>query len=666
VIVSVPPSRMPLTPLEARVLAAGQGRDAELHGLRKKSEGIVHTPPELARFIARAADELVVRELGAAAGLADASVALIDPACGPGAFFAAARAVASAREGAPGAVLGLDRDEGALERCRGAFADEPPGWQLALRCADTVQDGDPAALAQLGERLVVLGNPPWIGSAQVAASPRLEVLLEELRRDEDGVRLGEKKLGVLSDAYVRFFAFVIALARAARGGAVVGLVTNSSYLDGPVHRGLRGVLSRTFDSIDLIDLGGSALLARERMQRDGNVFGVRTPAAVLLAVRKPGISPQRAARVRYLRVHGTVDDKLAQLAHASPAALSLKPIASAAPAFYFVPERAAPPEYQSWPSLAELMPFHREGVQTNRDAAVIDASPERLCERLQAFLRGESREDMADAERALPHYDPDRARAALRSAIDHAGLLEALVCRIAYRPLDTRYFVPLAPLCHRPRADLLLAMKASSFALVVARKDRSAVPWRHIAASADITDNSFLSTRSSCRARGMPTHGPDGSENLDRAAVASLQERAGRVLSSREVACYALARLAEPSYQARYLAWLRVEYPRVPLPADARAFTAALRHGERLAEAWCAPLSTPLARLEGANLNAPLVVGHHHVIERQAKAEAALEGRGDRASVSAAAALRARAALLAALIAISPENSPIARDLGLE
>jgi hypothetical protein len=315
------------------------------------------------------------------------------------------------------------------------------------------------------------------------------------------------------------------------------------------------------------------------------------------------------------------------------------------------------------------MPFHREGVQTNRDAAVVDASPERLCERLQAFARGEARQDMADAERALSHYDPARARDVLQRALDEAGSLEALVCRIAYRPLDTRYFVPLAPLCHRPRADLLAAMKASSFALVIARKDRSAVPWRHVAASADVADNSFLSTRSSCRARGMPTHGPDGNENLDRAAAASLQERAGRALSSREVACYALARLSEPSYQARYLAWLRADYPRVPLPADARAFTVALRHGERLAEAWCAPLSPALARLESAasgGAGESLVVGHHRVLERQARAETALQARGDRASLSAAQARRARAELLAALLAISPENSPISSDLGLE
>jgi hypothetical protein len=653
---------MDLTPLEERVLAAGRGRDAELEQARKRTEGIVHTPPELARLIARAADELVARELGAAGGLADPSVALIDPACGPGAFFAAAHAVAGGRATVPAHVVGFDRDAAALERCRRAFAAER--WPLALRCEDTLHDVDPSALAQLGERVVVLGNPPWIGSAQAAASPRIEALLEELRRDEDGVRLLEKKLGVLSDAYVRFLALAIALARAARGGAVVGFVTNSSYLDGPVHRGLRGVLSRTFDALDVIDIGGSALLAREQGAQDGNVFGVRTPAALLLAVRRPGRvehGDARRARVRYARVHGDVASKLEQLGAAQQLGdFAFRSVDPAPPSHRFVPVRAAPAEYMRWPSLAELMPFHREGVQTNRDEAVVDASSERLRARLLSFLRGERSEAMAGAQRALPHYDPERARRALQDAIDDAGgELESLVCRIAYRPLDTRYFVPVAPLCHRPRADLLRAMRASSFALVIARKDRSAVPWKHVAATADILDNSFLSARSSCRARGVPTHAPDGAENLDRAAAAELIERAGRPLSAREVACYALAQLSMPAYQAQYLAWLRTDYPRVPLPDSAQAFARALRHGERLAEAWCAPIDAPLASAIGPGASEAgdgLVIGHHRVVERQLKAKRPSPSQNDRVAEPRATALRARAALLAELLALQPEN----------
>ena len=47
---------------------------------------------------------------------------------------------------------------------------------------------------------------------------------------------------------------------------------------------MRAALLRWFDAIEVIDLGGSALLAKAG-ERDGNVFGVRVGAAITVAVR---------------------------------------------------------------------------------------------------------------------------------------------------------------------------------------------------------------------------------------------------------------------------------------------------------------------------------------------------------------------------------------------
>ena len=193
-------------------------RDAGLSRERRRREGIVHTAPELARFAARAADDLLRSELGEPAGLASERVSLVDPACGPGAFLAAALSVAKGRGSAPRAVLALDRDPVALaaaeEALRPEFAEE--AWSCAFEARDTLTEIDPEGIAQRAPIAVVLGNPPWIGSAQDRSAPALNRLLEDFRRDRDGAPLNERKIGVLADAYVRFVRVACEIACRAR------------------------------------------------------------------------------------------------------------------------------------------------------------------------------------------------------------------------------------------------------------------------------------------------------------------------------------------------------------------------------------------------------------------------------------------------------------------
>jgi len=192
---------MELSAGERAACDAAALRDAGLSSVARRRAGIVHTPPELARFVAVAADELLRGELGLEHGLADPAVALIDPACGPGAFLAAALAVAGDRTSAPVAVCGMDSDPSAIAFARAALAPAlaRAGWPCALRICDTLAEAKPEAIAMLGAVPVVLGNPPWVASAQQRPAPWLDALLDDFRRDAQGESLGERKLGVLAD-----------------------------------------------------------------------------------------------------------------------------------------------------------------------------------------------------------------------------------------------------------------------------------------------------------------------------------------------------------------------------------------------------------------------------------------------------------------------------------
>lgn len=585
-----------LTTLERSVATAAAHRDRAIDRAHRKRRGVVHTPPELARFVAESLDTALRRHLGCANGLADRSVALVDPACGPGAFLAAALAVARDRPSAPRAFVGLDVDAVAIAHARSELdhAAERARWPLALRAGNTLDAIDP-----FGERAapvrVVIGNPPWAGRTANAGARATAALLDDFRRDAGGALLDEKKIGVLSDDYVRFFRWAAELARSGEGGGAFALVTNGSFLDGPVHRGMRAALVRWFDGIDVVDLGGSALVARTGA-RDDNVFGVRPNVAVTIAWRKSGAEPRRG-RVRYVALRGSRDEKLAGLRRP----LAWRSLAADAPPHLFVPGppvRRAPSD--GWIALSRAMPFHREGVQTNRDRVAIDASRERLLERIDAFARGAVSADLAAALAPSRHYDPARARAAVREALERG---EATVRPIAYRPFDDRWVATIAPLCHRPRPELLDAIDRSSLVLLTVRKDRGQRAWAHFGATRHVPDNCWLSTRSSCRTRAFPTRFPDGRPNLDPELAERWSVAIGAKVDVESFARYALAILASATYRGALDRALRLDYPVLPPPRDAASFREAVDAGESLAAAL-----SPTG--DGERGDAAVTIGH--------------------------------------------------------
>ncbi len=508
---------MDWTPLELAVADEISQRDASIGAHTRRIHGVVHTPKEVARFIA---SSVFSRLQDLQVDLDEVTV--VDPACGPGTFFAAWRAV-----GGRGRLVGTDVDADAIQRASRLMPESR--W--------TVGDALASVPTYRGT-VVVLGNPPW---ASRSYSRGAETLLGDFRRDEQGRAIGGK-VGVLSDDYVRFLRWSAEVARRASCG-VLGLVTNGSYLDGVPHRGMRSALRRWFGSVDLVDLGGSALVARAR--RDDNLFGVRPSAAVLFADTREARRPTRYAKVR-----GRAEDKLAALA-----SLTFETVdddRGTGEDARFVPIARGWPS--SWVSVLDAMPFHAEGVQTNRDEFAIDASRDRLRARLDAFLRG----DITLA--AKPHFDPEAAKAKLARKLNEGA---EIIAPIAYRPLDTRFMCTVSPTCHRPRPRLLRAMSRSPFALVTVGKDRGDKSFAHYGLVSSIPDSSYLSSRSSCRTRALPFVNPDGEPNVN--------ETLAQTSCPESFALWAIAWISSSRYADTFQDVLRLGPPKVPPFAETLA-----------------------------------------------------------------------------------------------
>jgi hypothetical protein len=594
-----------LHPAELQAREAAQLRDAELatEPERRKAHGVVHTPPELARGTFAILDELIQSRFARPLGAVDPRVHVLDPACGPGAFLAAGLRLWAAR-GRPAGVRfsAIDIDSSALASAASLTAHE--SLQLDLHRADVLREPVLLELAARDPRvLAIVGNPPW-ASARADKTASMQALLEDFRRDDAGDRLLERKLGVLSDAYVRFFRVCAEAARRSEQGAVLALITNGSFLDGPVHRGMRAALLRWFDELYVLDLGGSALLHRARTQRDDNVFGVRPSVTISWLCRKPGLSDAREGQVFYARLWGDRAEKLRTLAGARLHDLKFEPLTLERPLSRFVPRAPTHATYASWPSLPDWMPFHREGVQTNRDRLAVDSDRGVLLERLREFARGAELPELARSYADQVHFSAELARRNLAAALeqDPEGQRGILMRQLAYRPFDLRWFCPVAPLCHRSRPELSQAIERASEVLVSVRKDRGASQYTHYGAAGFTIDNCFLSTRSSCRARAFPLRAPEGEDNLSRELRERCSDQLGVAITASEFARYALAILAADSFRQRFDAELHADYPRLPLPHSLEAWNALVAIGADAWRLWTSPIAAASTEQSGSDL----------------------------------------------------------------
>lgn len=598
------------SPLERAVREQSESRELALEGREdyRRARGIVHTPAPLARFMVRHLDERLKEVLSLEHGIADPRVTLVDPACGTGVFFSAALDLIKERARRPRALVGFELDRSAIDACAAALSEESEaaGVPLLLEAKNTLES---LTLPIEADVVCVLGNPPWSGKSANRGLPLTDALLEDFKKLSGGAPLDERKIGVLSDDYIRFMRWSAELVRRAKGGGAMALVTNGSFLDGPVHRGIRAALLRWFTELDLVDLGGSALVSKGE-ECDENVFGVRPKVACAFALRRGDHGELvEAARLRYARLYGSRAEKLARLGARSPV---FQRFEAREPQLIFERAEWSPDFPQGWRSLEEWIPFHQEGVQTNRDEAIIAPDRETLRQRLERFARGEPDEALSRALIPSDHYDPARAADTVRELI-REGSLEDFIKPIAYRPFDDRFFFAHRALCHRPRPKLLAAAEHSEFILVSVRKDRGSAPYRHFAITRHIPDNSYLSPRSSCRSRAFPPFEASGRENIAPAYKEIAARVAGRDVSAVEIFYYIASFLASPRYQDYFSQRLRRDYPKIPLPHDGKIFEERVSIGERVKDAF----------LGSRDLDINWTLGHHHLIEKSEALELA-------------------------------------------
>lgn len=461
--------------------------------------------------------------------------------------------------------------------------------------------------------MCVIGNPPYSGeSANKGAW--ISGLMEAYKKEPGGLqKLQERNPKWINDDYVKFIRLAEHMI-AKNGEGVLGFITNHGYLDNPTFRGMRWQLMESFDQIYVLDLHGNS--KKKEVSPDGspdkNVFDIMQGVAIIVAVKRRHTdkAAKPLAKVWHGDLWGSRGFKNIKLWDSNMSALAATPLPPKAPQYPFVARNYGVEDvYSKGFSIAELMPVNSVGIVTARDELTIDMDREALWNRIQDFTK-------TDVETLRTRYnlgkDVQDWSVARAKADVIANLSPSRLVPIAYRPFDNRwtfYTGTSRGFQCRPRGEIMRHIVTKSnlgvsytrtiegdrkFADVLVQnlpithhtlsiKEVNAFAPLYLHPEEGTLDQTirvnfnpalYAKIREAAGLSG-PSPAPDGTDAFRRATGAARPDEV-------KVFDYIYAVLHCPAYRETYAQFLKIDFPRIPYPANPETFTALSEQGEAL------------------------------------------------------------------------------------
>jgi predicted helicase len=452
---------------------------------------------------------------------------------------------------------------------------------------------------------VIIGNPPYAGlSANM--SDHAQQLVDAYKM-VDGEALNERKLW-LQDDYVKFVR-VAQTTIETTGAGVWGFITNHGYVDNPTFRGMRRSLMRTFGSLRLLDLHGNA--NKKEVTPDGsedkNVFDIRQGVAICVGTR---IGEGVPSTVAHADLWGDRETKYVWLTSHSGTTTNWSNLKPDAPFYFFEPQDISfRDEYDSWWRINDIFPINSAGFITARDHFVMDFDKAVLLDRMSDFADS----SLSDSEIRRKYFEgcgsakyPDGdtrgwkvPTARKRLQADKKWRDHVRTC--LYRPFDHRvvYWTDWMVDWSRPELTRHLDI-ANNYALITTRitKDSFAafatrcVPGHKTVGAYDVNYVFPLLVDPSSGRQTTMLQGSGPQPNIaakfgeDLAKALGLGVLKGKGLPSgishEDVFRYVYAICHSESFRERYAEFLKVDFPRIPMPASVDLFRDLARAGAEL------------------------------------------------------------------------------------
>ena len=492
--------------------------------------------------------------------------------------------------------------------------------------------------------IVVLGNPPYSVSSQ-NASKRKRVINEDTRYLADikynglewekvyktgkagktitelthigellemykgRARLEEEKnIQPLDDDYIKFIRFAqYQIQKTPTGYGIVGFITNHSYLNGLIHRGMREELLKYFDTLYIMDLHGNSLLKETTPEGgiDQNVFDIRQGVAILLALRektepdyfskvyKDRSGVKEMAKVFYYDLWGKREAKYKFLEEVKFREVEWIELQPAQPNYFFAPKDfdLATEYNQGW-SVSDIFPINSTGVATHRDNFVTEFDRSELYKKIEDF-----RNLKITDQQILKTYDiketSDWKITSKRQSLANDLEWRNYFTTCLYRPFEIKYYYHNSNLVNRPRQEVMRhVLNRENLCLITARGIEVPREYDQIFCSDQIIVNHTLSLKEINYLFPLYTYPDTTNEqtnlfiekdpNLSQEFLTAIKEKLGYIPTPEKIFYYAYAIFHSPTYRQRYAEFLKIDFPRLPLTKNDQLFNHLVTQGEQL------------------------------------------------------------------------------------
>lgn len=596
----------------------------------RKAKGVWYTPLSVVQFIVRAVDEILKRDFNLAEGLADHSkfthevvneqykkgeringkltkptirkemhrVQILDPATGTGTFLAeVVNQIYDKFQDMQGMWQGYVNDH-LLPRLHGfellmasyAVAHlkldmllEQTGFnhaenkkRLKIYLTNSLEEchpdtgslwaqwlSDEASAANRIKRdcpvMVMIGNPPYSGESQNKGEWIMH-LMEDYKKEPGGeTHLKERNPKWINDDYVKFIRLAQYYIERNKYG-VIGFINPHGFLDNPTFRGMRWNLLKTFDKIYTINLHGNN--KKKEVCPDGspdeNVFDIQQGVSINLFIKTGEKKAKELGKVYYYDLYGKREEKYNFLTNTPFSEVKYKELNPIAPMYFFVPKDfELMEEYEKGVSLDSIFCQTNVSVVTAKDKILVDFNPKDLLHKVSTYYDGVASKDF------IQEY--------------------------AYRPFDKRFVYYDTKLIERPREILMKNFIGHDNIALLTCRQIAGNEWSHVSIDNHIIDDCRVSNKTKERGYVFPLYlytNEFGKEtkvaNLNDEEWQKFNNAIGRVTSPEELLAYIYAVLHSPSYRERYKEFLKVDFPRIPLPTSESEFVRFAQIGQQL------------------------------------------------------------------------------------